>query len=81
MSGTTYVNFSGSQRLTENEYDALGVLLGEAMEHGMDEWLSPGSGLPARVRRAMLPAIEKWKAAGVRAHHVKIKRAAKTEEA
>jgi len=81
VSGTTYVNFSGSQRLTENEYEALGVLLGEAMEHGMDEWLSPGSGLPARVRRAMLPAIDKWEAAGQRVHDVKIKRAAKTEEA
>tara|TARA_R100000458_G_scaffold56036_1_gene60566 strand:+ start:723 stop:962 length:240 start_codon:yes stop_codon:yes gene_type:complete len=79
MSGTTYVNFSGSQRLTKNEYEALDLALGNTLGHW--DVVESLFGDDPKALKALRSAVKKWKAAGVRAHHGKIKRAAKAEEA
>ena len=77
MSSTNYINFSGSQRLTEAEYEALDIALGNTIGH----WDAVESlfGDDPKTLKALQSGAKKWQEAGVRASHAKHNRAAKAK--
>ncbi len=77
MSGAIYINFSGSQRLTEAEYEALDLALGNTLEHG--DAVESLFGDDPKALKALQSAAKKWQQAGVRAYRAKCERAAKAE--